>query len=190
MIINFRKSPMNKASFQKLKELEPDECKALYEKYKVSLYSICRRYASNEGDAQDMMQEGFIAIFDSINKYKFQGSFEGYIKRVFINTVLQFVRKNYQQLYKTESWNQLNHDSEINSAAISNLNYEELLSYIQNLPEGYRIVFNMYAIDGYKHGEIANVLGIKESTSRSQYTRAKQILQKKIFESEKININE
>lgn len=181
---------MNKASFQKLKELEPDACKTLYDKYKVLLYSICRRYASNEGDAQDMMQEGFMAIFNSIGKYKFQGSFEGYIKRVFINTVLNFVRKNYQQLYKTESWQMVNHDSEINAAAISNLNYEELLSHVQNLPEGYRIVFNMYAIDGYKHREIATVLRIKESTSRSQYTRAKQILQKNILESEKININE
>ena len=181
---------MNKASFQKLKELEPDACKALYDKYKVLLYSICRRYASDEGDAQDMMQEGFMAIFNSIPKYKFQGSFEGYVKRVFINTVLNFVRKNYQQLYKTESWNLVKHDSEIGAVAISNLNYEELLRHIQKLPEGYRIVFNMYAIDGYKHGEIAKVLGIKESSSRSQYTRAKQILQKKILESEKININE
>ena len=82
---------MNKSFFKKLTALEPDACKTLYEKYKVLLYSICRRYASEEGDAQDMMQEGFIAIFDSIDKYKFQGSFEGYIKRVFINSVLQFL---------------------------------------------------------------------------------------------------
>jgi len=181
---------MNKSSFQKLAALEPDACKALYEKYKVLLYSICRRYASNEGDAQDMMQEGFMAIFDSIGKYKFQGSFEGYIKRVFINTVLNYVRKNYKQLYKTDSWNLENHDTEITAVAISNLNYEVLLKHIQTLPEGYRVVFNLYAIDGFKHKEISEILGIKESTSRSQYTRAKQILQKKILKSEKININE
>ena len=173
---------------KKLKNAEPRACRTLYDEYKVRMFSVCRRYAATETDARDMLQEGFMEVFDSVGTFKNQGNFEGFIKKVFLNKVLQFVRKNYRQLYKTGSFKTELHDIEIAPEAISNLSYEELLKHIRNLPDGYRTVFNLYAVDGYRHTEISQLLNITESTSRSQYSRAKQLLRKVILQPEKINI--
>lgn len=173
---------------KKLKNAEPRACRTLYDEYKVRMFSVCRRYASDDADAEDMLQEGFMEIFNSVGNFKNKGSFEGFIKRVFLNKVLQFVRKNYRQLYKTGEYKTELHDIKIAPEAISNLSHEELLRHIRKLPDGYRTVFNLYAVDGYRHAEIGKMLQISESTSRSQYTRAKQILRTEILKPEQINI--
>jgi len=174
---------MTVKEINRISRKEPQACQLLYEKHKVKFYALCLRYTNSKDTASDMMQEGFMEIFSVVKNYKGKGSFEGFIKKVFLYKVLQFVRKNYQQIYGTYELD-IEADIEISAEAISNLSYEELLSEIRKLPEGYRAVFNLRAIDGYTHSEIAALLNISESTSRSQYSRAKQILKKEILKFE------
>ena len=181
---------MNKEFIKKLEEFDPTACRILYDEYKVLLFGICSRYASNPMEAEDMLQVGFMGVYNAIPSFKNKGSFDGFVKKVFLNHVLQFVRKNYKALYQTDAFEPSKHEESFDAAIISNLQYEQLMKYIQDLPKGYRVIFNLFAIDGYKHLEISELLNISASTSRSQYTRAKQLLQKKILESEKINIHE
>ncbi len=138
------------------------------------MYAVCIRYARTKADAADILQEGFIKIFTKISQYQGQGVLEGWIRKVMVNTALRHYQR---QRYDLES---VGHeqlpDTIIESDALSSLSEQELLALISRLPEGYRLVFNLVAIEGYSHAEAAEMLNIQESTSRSQLTKARRWL--------------
>jgi RNA polymerase sigma factor (sigma-70 family) len=149
--------------------------KLLYEQYKSILFKICLRYNRNREEAEDMLQEGFIRIFKALPDWQPTGSIEGWMKRIVLNVVLEHHRKPAQkQSYEDlTEWN----SPDVAPEQLNLIAGEELLKMIQELPLGYRTVFNMYAVEGYNHAEIADMLQISEGTSKSQYARARQQLQ-------------
>lgn len=145
------------------------------------MLAVCLRYVNDSETARDLMQDGFIKVFTSIDTYTGSGAFEGWLRKIFVNCALEYLRRNDVLRESTD----LDNTAELvqpNSNAISDLSAAELMQLVHDLPAGFRTVFNMFAIEGYSHKEISEALGITESTSRSQYTRAKQLLQKKIKE--------
>ncbi len=158
----------------------------LFELYAPKMMSVCRRYARHQLEAQDMMQEGFIKMFMNLEKFQFEGSFEGWVRRIMVNTALKKVSKksfSHERIGIDETY-----EGKIDASIISELNAEQLLEMVSQLPEGYRIVFNMYVLEGFSHKEIGAKLGIGESTSRSQLVKARRILQTKVLESQKIAV--
>ena len=140
------------------------------------MMTLCLRYSNfQKQDAEDVLQEGFIRIFDKIHLYKDFGSFEGWMKRIFINIA---IRRNQNTQKKMHISNHLDENSSAIQVPVvlNNLSVEEILDVIADLPQGYRMVFNLYIIDGYSHNEIAQILDIKPATSRSQLTKAKHLL--------------
>ena len=145
------------------------------------MFGICLRYTKDYSAAEDVLQEGFIKIFSNISSYKGTGSFEGWIRRVIINTALERFRKQFQMYPITEI-----NESELGlkyDNILSDLRAADLLNLIKDLPPAYRMVFNLYAIDGYSHKEIGDMLNISTGTSKSNLSRARKILQSKIEES-------
>lgn len=162
----------------------------LYQQYARVMYGICLRYSSDTDMAQDLLQDGFIKVFANISSFEGKGSFEGWMKRVFVNLALEAIRKDKIKKQYIEDIENISGDE----IADADLNKEEdelsesvLMSFIQDLPPGYRSVFNLYAIEDYSHKEISEMLGIAEGTSRSQYIRARSLLQEKIKEYRRIN---
>ncbi|SHE84259.1 RNA polymerase sigma factor [Dysgonomonas macrotermitis] len=155
----------------------------VYEKYARVMYGICLRYSSDRDAAQDLLQDGFIKVFLNINSFENKGSFEGWMKRIFVNLALENIRKEKtKKLYNDEDIENISDIDIIDEATgdIDRLTEDELLKMVQELPKGYRSVFNLYAIEDYSHKEISEMLGIAEGTSRSQYIRARALLQEKI----------
>lgn len=148
--------------------------RALYEQYAGKMYGVCLRYARNSSDAADILQEGFLKVFTKLDQFQFQGSFEGWIRRIMVNTALRAYQK--QRFEQESSGYEHLPESPVDPDAISALSEAELLSLIRALPEGYRAVFNLVAIEGFSHAEAAEMLGIQESTSRSQLTKARRWL--------------
>ncbi len=144
---------------------------ALYRKYSRKIYGICLRYANSDMEAEDTMQEIFIKLFTKIDKYKPGGSFEAWIKRVSINYAIEVYRKS-KRLVFIESY-EGTHETSFDSSSIQKLSAEEITGLINQLPEGYRMVFNLFAVEGYTHKDIAELMGISEGTSKSQFSRAK-----------------
>lgn len=147
--------------------------------YNRILFAICLRYSPNYIEAEDNLQDAFITIFKKVEQYKGKGSFEGWIKRVTVNTVLQKYRKQRTFEIVDESQIQDEADVEIESDEIP---LDFLLKIVQELPDRYRLVFSMYVMDGYQHKEIAEMLGISDGTSKSNLARARMILKNKIEE--------
>jgi RNA polymerase sigma factor (sigma-70 family) len=161
--------------------------KGLFQMYGASMYAICLRYARNKYEAEDILQEAFVRVFKYISHFNFEGSFEGWLKRIMINTSLKYNQKHKFLIdYDTTAVNSMEEyeDPEI----IHELHAEELMSYIRQLPDGYRMVFNLYIIEGFSHKEIANLLQIEEVTSRSQLLKARKLLQEKINAHQKMAI--
>jgi RNA polymerase sigma factor (sigma-70 family) len=156
----------------------------LYDTYSKKLYGISLRYANSEEEAADILQDSFIKIFTKLDTYKFEGSFEGWMRRITTHTAIEYYRKRieYSEIGNVET--------NINLSTTEDLSLEEddILKLIQNMPNGYRMVFNMYAIEGYSHQEIALMLKISEGTSKSQLARARQYLQREIAKNNRINI--
>lgn len=155
----------------------------LYERYKRVMTGVCMRYADRYEEAQDIVQNGFIKVFKKIDTFSGKGSLEGWIRRIMVNTALDHLRSNKAQRFSVNIDDvdfKLKHES----IALGNLQAEDLLKLIRELPVGYRTVFNLYAIEGYSHKEIADQLEISENTSKSQYSRARALLQKKLSELE------
>lgn len=149
---------------------------ALYDRFASKMYGVCLRYAGNTDEAQDILQEGFIKIFKKIGSFRSEGSFEGWVRRIFVNTSIEhFRKKNYLQpiTEKEEDTVEGKYLSVLDTLA-----EKDIISLVQQLSPGYRTVFNMYVIEGYTHKEIADMLGISEGTSKSQLSRAKLILQR------------
>lgn len=147
----------------------------LYKRFSPKMYAVCLRYAGNAEEAQDILQEGFVKIFRKMDSFRGEGSFEGWIRRVFVNTAIEhFRRRTYQQPITEQ------HENAIEGkglSALDNLAEKDIMELIQQLSPGYRTVFNMYVVEGYTHKEIGDMLGISEGTSKSQLSRAKVILQ-------------
>lgn len=160
--------------------------RALFERYAPMLMAVCQRYCRTQAEAEDVLQDAFIRLFDKLPKYGFQGSFAGWARRLTVNVAL----KTYQRKRFQMEQSGLEHLPESGGAptAYSELGEQELLAMVQSLPEGYRIVFNLYAIEGYSHKEIGEMLGIQEASSRSQLLKARKMLQRKIEIRQRIAI--
>jgi RNA polymerase sigma factor (sigma-70 family) len=146
----------------------------LYDKYAGKMYAVCLRYARSSADAADMLQEGFVKVFTKLDQYHFQGSFEGWIRKIMVNTALRTYQR--QRFDLEQSGYESLPDNAIEPDAIARLGEQELLHLIAQLPDGYKVIFNLVAIEGYSHAEAAQALGIQESTSRSQLTKARKWL--------------
>jgi RNA polymerase sigma-70 factor (ECF subfamily) len=155
----------------------------LYEKFSPKMYALCIRYAGNTDDAQDILQDGFVKVFTKLKDFKNAGSLEGWIRRVMVNTALDQIRKNGKTLGGV-SVDDVQYKIENNDHIAEQLMAEDLLKLINSMPDGYKVVFNMFAIEGYTHNEIADTLGISESTSKSQYSRARAYLRERISEAD------
>ena len=147
----------------------------LYKTYSPKMYGVCLRYSGNANDAQDILQEGFVKVFKNLPRFRGEGSFEGWIRRIFVNTAIEHYRRKVNMYPVTE--NQENSVEDKDWSALDRLALKDLLGMIQELSPGYRTVFNLYVIEGYTHRDIADMLGISEGTSKSQLARAKAILQ-------------
>ena len=167
-------------SLEKLiKRCKQNDIKAqeeLYRLYAGKMFGLCLKYSDSYAQAEDTLQDGFLTIFDKIGQYKHQGSFEGWMKRIMINTTLQKYRK--EKLYS------ISNEDQIEETTVeyeeSSLPLDFLLSIVQQLPQRYREVFNMYVLDGYSHKEIAGILQISEGTSKSNLSRARSLLKESI----------
>jgi RNA polymerase sigma factor (sigma-70 family) len=156
----------------------------LFEKYAAIMMTICRRYAGDQYEAEDMLQEAFISIFSHINQFKSTGSFDGWLKRITVNAAIKILQRRKIKVIRIT-----NDEHELISPdfdVLSDLSAEDLLKLISQLPDGYRVIFNLYAIEGYSHDEIAGMLKIKTATSRSQLFKARAILKDKIILLQKI----
>jgi RNA polymerase sigma-70 factor (ECF subfamily) len=158
----------------------------LFHRYAGKMLTLCRRYARHQMEAEDWLQDSFVKIFENIHRFREEGSLEGWMKRIVVNTALKHLRKVTFQ--KEELGSDGLPEPSVAPSAFSQLGEEELLKLIANLPEGYRIIFNLHAIEGFSHREIANMLNIEESTSRSQLTKARKMLQKQISDLQKITL--
>lgn len=152
----------------------------LYKTYAGKMLVVCMRYTRNRQEAEDVLQDGFIRVFDNIKKFAFNGSFEGWVRRIMINCALRNFRKSSYQ--KEQIGIAEDYDIPSDTTIYDKLSEQELLKIIDDLPEGYKMVFNLYAIEGFSHKEIADMMDINEGTSRSQLNKARKYLQKKLFE--------
>lgn len=146
----------------------------LYNTYSPKMYGVCLRYAGNAEDAQDILQEGFIKVFRNLERFRAEGSFEGWIRRIFVNTAIEHYRRTVNMYPVSES--QENNVEDKDWSAFDKLAAKDLMKLIQELSPGYRTVFNLYVVEGYTHKDIAGMMGISEGTSKSQLARAKAIL--------------
>jgi RNA polymerase sigma factor (sigma-70 family) len=160
--------------------------KLLFDRYSRRMMGICLRYAQGREEAEDMLQDGWIKVFRNLNSFRFEGSAEGWIKRIMVNTCLDNLRKTKKMFNQVEiEAVQEILPVETGTSSADILSEKDLLKMIHQLSPGYRTVFNLFAIEGYSHKEIADMLSITESTSKSQYSRARVQLQK-MFQEENV----
>jgi RNA polymerase sigma-70 factor (ECF subfamily) len=150
----------------------------LYDRYAAKMYGVCLRYAANAEEAEDVLQEGFIKVFRKMTTFRNEGSFEGWIRRIFVNTAIEHYRKKTYLQPITEQEENTVEGKYI--SVLDKLAEKDIINLVQQLSPGYRTVFNMYVVEGYTHKQIADQLGISEGTSKSQLSRAKQILQEMV----------
>ncbi len=174
-VIQFYKNEVQ--LIKRAKKQRRDAQQELYNLYAPKMLAVCRRYIRDTSCAEEVMLTGFLKVFTNLNTFKSEGSFEGWIRRIMINESISFLRKEKHTLfteeitnYNEESWNNIN----------SILEVEQIQELIDSLPPGYKMVFVLYAIEGYKHIEIADMLQISESTSKSQLFKARKMLQQKL----------
>jgi RNA polymerase sigma factor (sigma-70 family) len=152
----------------------------LYRRHAGKLYGVCLQYSGNDEEARDILQDGFIKIFENLGQYKYEGSFEGWMRRIMVNTALEKYRSKHN-LYRVDDINSIpEQDAEPDNEDYSGLEAGDLLAIIRELPPKYRMVFNLYAIEGYSHKEIGKMINISEGTSKSNLSRARVILQRRV----------
>lgn len=166
---------------------DPKMQRELYDRFSSKMYGVCLRYMKNSPDADDVLQEGFIKVYKNLPKFRGEGSFEGWIRRIFINTCIEHFRKKKESYKLSETYDNTLEADDIN--ALDTLAVKDLLNIVNELAPGYRMVFNLYVVEGMSHKEIGDLLGISEGTSKSQLARAKGTL-KKILETRYNKINE
>ena len=159
------------------KKGNPSDQRALYQQYHRLLFGICLRYADTRDDAQDLLQDAFIRIYNYVESFRGEGSFEGWIKRITVRICIEYCRRKsrFLQVDLNEA-----REVQIDTGIWSEMNREEILHLIRQMPAGYRMVFNLYAVEGYNHQEIGEMLGISEGTSKSQLSRARNFLQQRL----------
>jgi RNA polymerase sigma-70 factor (ECF subfamily) len=173
------KLKLNNAFIEKCIARDYKALQTLYEYFSGRLYGICLRYTKDTDDAQDVLHDSFIKVFENLKNFRGSGSFDGWMRRIVVNEAINFYRRKKKVQfsdYDTVEFSIQDHTPDI----ISELSNKELLELVQRLPDGYQLVFNLYAIEGYKHREIADMLGITENTSKTQYLKAKRRLQEYI----------
>ncbi len=155
----------------------------VYKRFSPKMFSVCLRYCASREEAEDVLQDGFIKVFNKINTFKFIGSFEGWIRRIMVHTAI----RNKYITYRSHEVNNLETISQPSTEEkiTSKLSYNDLMKLVNELPHGYKLVFNLFAIEGYSHKEIAEMLEIQEATSRSQFLRARQFLREKLYKIKK-----
>lgn len=151
----------------------------LFDKYARKMLGVCMRYAKDTEQAEDILQDGFVKVFNKLKDFKNEGSLEGWVRRIMVNTALDQIRKN-AKLLGDLNIDDVGYKIENNDFMLENLMAEDLMKMVQAMPEGYKVVFNMFAIEGYSHSEIADTLGISENTSKSQYSRARAYLRERL----------
>lgn len=158
---------------KKAQKQNRDAQKQLFDMYSPKMLGVCRQYVKDLHHAEDLMLSGFLKVFTNIKSFKNEGSFEGWIRRIMVNTCITYLRKRNGIQYTDEDYV----FSELSTESLENTSVEDIQSLIDQLPEGYKMVFNLHAIEGYKHSEIAKKLNISESTSKSQLFKARKWLQ-------------
>lgn len=157
--------------------------KELYERYAPVMLTVCRRYIKESDTSEDIMIRAFMIVFEKLSQFRMEGSFEGWIRRIMVNEALGWLRKN-KTMYLEVDIDEAS--KEVNVELISSkLQKDELMLMVQELPDGYRTVFNLYAIEGYTHAEIGTLLGVSVNTSKSQLSRARALLQKRLHDIER-----
>jgi len=168
---------------QKLVELclkkDPKALDELYNSFSNLMFGVCLRYAKNRDDAKDLLHDGFVKVYTGLHEYKGNGSLEGWIRRIMVNTAINFYRRRAGRFFGLNDGDEENIVG-YNEEIIEQISTHELLGYINEMPDGYRLVFNMYVIEGYKHVEISELLGISEGTSKTQFMKARKYLMKKV----------
>lgn len=152
----------------------------LYEKYASKLFAVAVRYMKNRDDAADVLQDAFVKVYKNISSFRFDCPLEAWLKRIVINTALKALQKNKRMGFQ-EDVDDFSNELSISEVGVHQLAYEQLMEVVHQLPDGCKTIFNLYAIEGYKHHEIAELLGISEGTSKSQFSRAKSLLQEKLL---------
>ena len=149
--------------------------RALFDKFAPKMLAVCQRYLRNSQEAEDVLQDGFVKVFQKIVDFKMEGSLEGWIRRIVVNTALDTIRKN-KKLLNDVQVEEVQYKVSFTDHQFDGMDLAQLMKLIDGMPDGYRIVFNMFAIEGYSHKEIADTLGVTENTSKSQYSRARAFL--------------
>jgi RNA polymerase sigma factor (sigma-70 family) len=162
--------------------------KEVFNRFAGRMLGVCNRYARNSADAEDILQDAFIKVFDKIYQFKSEGSFEGWIRRIVVNTALKkYSLRRYEK--EVPGYEVTDRDESIlEPSAYGHLTEKDLLALVNNLPDGYRLIFNLYVIEGYQHDEIAAMLNIQPGTSRSQLVKARNMLQKQILQQQKVAV--
>lgn len=153
--------------------------RALFDKFAPKMLAVCMRYLKNMDEAEDALQDGFVKVFQKIPEFKMEGSLEGWIRRIMVNNSLDAIRRNKKQLLEDDV-DTVQHKVSFTDFQFDDMDLQHLMKIIQSLPDGYRVVFSMFAIEGYSHKEIAETLGVSENTSKSQYSRARALLREKL----------
>lgn len=184
MKLQIRKSTLETDLIKGCRRQNAKAQQALYDKYASIMLGLCRRYIRVELEAEDVMIKGFMKVFSKIDKYEGKGSFEGWMKRIMINEALGYLRKN-KAMYLEIELEAADREPDFDSLS-TELEEMDLLKMINELPSGYKAIFNLYAIEGYSHREIGELMGISENTSKSQLSRARMHLQKRLLETEQV----
>ncbi len=158
---------------------DPVAQKALYQQFARKMMSVCMRYANSSDQAQDMLQDGFVKVYQKMDRYRGEGPLGGWIARTMVNTALDHLRRNKPYDHSLDL-TEAEHLHQEDATVMSSMTTDELMVLIQALPAGYRTVFNLFAIEGYPHKEIAEMLGISENTSKSQFMKARAYLRRQL----------
>lgn len=151
-----------------------------YKRFAPKMYGVCMRFAKNQMEADDILQEGFIKVFTNLRSFRGEGSLEGWVRKTIVNTAINLYKKNLKHQKDTDI-EQAEVVQNFEQSSLDKISVQELMDIIRDLPTGYRVVFNLNVIEGYSHKEISQLLEISENTSKSQLSRARQALQKKLF---------
>ncbi|GAB3907918.1 RNA polymerase sigma factor [Mucilaginibacter boryungensis] len=155
----------------------------LYKQFAGKMLAVCMRYATDRMEAEDMLQNGFIKMFQKLADYRGEGSFEGWVRRIMVHSSIEYYRKHHKMMQVVDI-EESGYEQSVNPLAAENLDAKDLMALIQQLSPGYRMVFNLYALEGYSHREIAKIAGITEGASKSQLSRARSILKEQIEKME------
>ncbi len=155
----------------------------LYKQFAGKMLGVCMRYATDRMEAEDMLQNGFIKVFQKLTDYRGEGAFEGWVRRIMVHSSIEYYRKHHKMMQVVDM-EEAGSEPSVNPIAASNLDAKVLLGLIQQLSPGYRMVFNLYALEGYSHKEISGIMGISEGASKSQLSRARTILKEQIAKME------